>query len=98
MTDILTIGEHQLPVTVPADVDDQLVAAIGWGLAELPQVLEHSTVTIVGRIASLLVPHDDCTISTMIADADQHIAVRAQLLTLLASPPAPDTAAHPSED
>ncbi|MCI4653126.1 hypothetical protein [Sphingomonas aquatilis] len=102
MIDTLTIGEHQLPVTVPADIDDRLIAAIGWGVAELPQLLNRSTVALLARIASLVVAGDDApapdAIATLIEDADSHVDVRAQLLTLLANPPAADTAAHPSED
>ncbi|WP_288338596.1 hypothetical protein [uncultured Sphingomonas sp.] len=98
----LQIGEHQLPVTVPADVDDRLIATIGWGSAELPLLLEHSTIALVAIIASLIVtdekPMAPSAIARLIDDADSHVDVRAQLLTLLASPPAADAAAPPSED
>lgn len=98
----LQIGEHQLPVTVPADVDDRLIAAIGWDVAELPRLLERSTVALLARIASLVVAGDDApapdAIARLIDNADSHVDVRAQLLTLLASPPAADAAAPPSED
>ncbi|WP_295560622.1 hypothetical protein [uncultured Sphingomonas sp.] len=102
MIDALTIGEHRLPVTVPAEIDDRLIAAIGWGVAELPRLLERSTVALLARIASLVVAGDDApapnAIAALIEDADSHVDVRAQLLTLLASPPAADVAAPPSED
>lgn len=98
----LQIGEHRLPVTVPADIDDRLLAAIGWGVVELSRLLERSTIALLARIAALIVAGDDApapdAIARLIEDADSHVDVRAQLLMLLANPPAADAAAHPSED
>jgi len=90
--DKVQIGEHALPVTVPVDLDDRLVAATGFGAAEHIGMLgPRSTPGYIARLLRPMLADDALApieLAEMIAGADV-LAVVFQVVDLLALAAAP---------